>query len=122
MTYRQRFPTALQTDLVLGLLLADETNPRSVGFQLASLLHQITRLQENDEVSVGGSERPLALQALTAVRDSNMARLAHRDAADRFTALEELTGQLQKTLWDLSDALTARYLSHLTASRLTASW
>jgi uncharacterized circularly permuted ATP-grasp superfamily protein/uncharacterized alpha-E superfamily protein len=122
MTYRQRFPTALQTDFVLGLLLADETNPRSVGFQLASLLHQITRLQENDEVSVGGSERPLALQALMAVRDSNMARLAHRDAAGRFTALEELTGQLQKTLWDLSDALTARYLSHLTTSRLTAPW
>ena len=50
-TYRSRYPTVLQTELVLQLLLADESNPRSVGFQLASLLHQINRLQENEEGS-----------------------------------------------------------------------
>ena len=121
-TYRQRYPTALQTDLVLGLLLADETNPRSVGFQLATLLHQITRLQEDDDGGVIGSERPLALRALAAVRESSMARLAHRDAAGRFDALEDLIPQLKTTLWELSDALTARYLSHVAASRLTASF
>ncbi len=31
-TYRRRYPTTLQTDLVLQLLLVDESNPRSVGF------------------------------------------------------------------------------------------
>ena len=121
-TYRQRYPTALQADLVLATLFADETNPRSVGFQLATLLHQITRLQETDDTSVGGTERPLALKALMAVREGSMVQLAHRDASGRFSALEELAEQLKNTLWELSDALTARYLSHLTASRLTRSW
>ena len=37
MTYRYRYLTTLQLAPVLDLLLADETNPRSVGFQLSAL-------------------------------------------------------------------------------------
>jgi uncharacterized alpha-E superfamily protein len=121
-TYRQRYPTALQTDLVLATLFVDETNPRSVGFQLATLLHQITRLQESEDASILATERPLALKALMAVRESSVVHLAHRDAAGRFNAMNELINELRSTLWELSDALGARYLSHLTASRLTRSW
>jgi uncharacterized alpha-E superfamily protein len=60
-TYRSRYPTVLQADLVLHLLLSDESNPRSVGFQLAALLHQINRLQENDKESENSTERELAV-------------------------------------------------------------
>jgi uncharacterized alpha-E superfamily protein len=120
-TYRSRYPTALQTDFVLELLLVDETNPRSVGFQLATLLHQITRLQERDDPSEAGIERPLALKAVTAIRGSNTVALAVRDAEGRFPALDELIEDLKQTLWELSDTLTARYLTHLATSRLTAS-
>jgi uncharacterized alpha-E superfamily protein len=112
----------LQTSLVLDLLLADEINPRSVAFQLASLLHQITRLQEKEENSVTSVERPLATRALTSVRDANMDHLSERDAAGRFALLDALLDDLKMTLWEISDALTGRYLSHLTPSRLTAPW
>ena len=37
MTYRYRYLTSLQLAPLLDLLLVDETNPRSVGFQLAAL-------------------------------------------------------------------------------------
>jgi uncharacterized alpha-E superfamily protein len=121
-TYRSRYPTAVQTDLFLELLLANETNPRSVGFQLASLLHQIHRLQQDEDAGAGVSECALAEEALMLVRESRMTDLARRDAAGRFAALEALNERLRVTLWRLSDALTARYLSHLTASRLTAWW
>src|SRR4029077_10442634 len=47
-TYRTRYPTVLRTQLVLQLLIADESNPRSTVFQLAALLHQIRRLQEKE--------------------------------------------------------------------------
>ena len=36
-TYRSRYLTSLQVDLVLDLLLVDEANPRSIAFQLARL-------------------------------------------------------------------------------------
>jgi uncharacterized circularly permuted ATP-grasp superfamily protein/uncharacterized alpha-E superfamily protein len=120
-TYRTRYPTVLRTDLVLQLLLADESNPRSVGFQLATLLHQINRLQQDEPGGENSIERNLALNAVNSVRSSSMTNLARRDAEGMFNELEELADQLKTTLWQLSDALTARYFSNLTACRLTSS-
>ena len=111
-TYRTRYLTVLRTDLVLELLLADESNPRSVGFQLASLVHQIDRLQENDGAYAEGAERLLAQKALKGVRAAKL---------DDMSSLTKLVEQLKTDLFDLSDALTARYLSHLTPARLTSS-
>ena len=121
-TYRSRYPTVLQTELVLEVLLTDESNPRSVAFQLATLLHQVTRLQELHDRSYDGVERALAVKALAVVRDIRMADISHRDASGRFAALDELVGELKVTLYEISDALTSSYLSHLTASRMTVSW
>ncbi len=44
MTYRRRYRSALQTAPVLDLLLADETNPRSLAFQLAALASHVGNL------------------------------------------------------------------------------
>jgi len=119
-TYRRRYPTVLQLDLVLQLLIADESNPRSVGFQLATLLHQINRLQEKEE-GQNSAERNLATSALEFVRSSRMEDLSRLDADGVFNELDELIGKVKMTLWELSDALTARYFGNVTACRLTAS-
>ena len=118
-TYRTRYPTMLQTDLVLQVLLVDETNPRSVGFQLATLLHQINRLQENDEGSRNSTEHELALKAVNLVRSCRTADLSRREAEGHFPALEELVTELKTTLLELSDALTARYFVNIIACRFT---
>jgi uncharacterized alpha-E superfamily protein len=120
-TYRARYLSVVRTDLVLELLLTDEGNPRSVAFQLASLLHQIDRLQENDPASRERPERPLALQALNAVRKAQTADLARRDGDGRLSQLESLLSEIQELLSQFSDALMADYLTHLISSRLTAS-
>jgi uncharacterized alpha-E superfamily protein len=133
-TYRTRYLSVVRADLVLELLLTDEGNPRSVAFQLASLLHQIDRLQENDPSSRDLPERPLALQALTAVRNahpadlSDLSNLSRRDGDERLTQgdghltqLEDLLSEIHEVLSKLSEALMADYLTHLTSSRLTAS-
>ena len=112
-TYRMRYPTVLQTDLVLQLLLADESNPRSVGFQLATLLHQINRLQENEEAKPDSTERDLALKAVSLVRSSQHGGSFQARDDGNFGALEEIVDQLKTTLWELSDTLTARYFSNL---------
>jgi uncharacterized alpha-E superfamily protein len=120
-TYRSRYPTVLQADLVLQLLLADESNPRSVGFQLATLLHQIHRLHENEDDLQNSTERQMAVNALETVRSNRMADLSRRETDGNFKSLDEVAAQLNTTLWDLSDALTARYFANLTACPLTAS-
>lgn len=120
-TYRARFLSVVRPDLVLQLLLADEGNPRSVAFQLVSLLSQVDRLQEDDPSSRDLLERPLALQALTAVRNAPPDDLFHMDEEKRLPQLGRLLHEVRTVLYQFSDALTADYLSHLTASRLTAS-
>jgi len=121
-TYRSRYPTVLQTELVLEVLLTDESNPRSVAFQLVTLLHQVTRLQELHDRSYDGVERALAVKALAAIRDVRIADIAHRIPTGRFAALDDLIRELKIILYEISDALTSSYLSHLTASRMTVSW
>ena len=66
-TYRTRYPTVVQAESVLEVLMTDESNPRAVAFQLATLLQQVERLQE---IAPGkkGKERELASKALAAVR------------------------------------------------------
>jgi uncharacterized alpha-E superfamily protein len=120
-TYRSRYPTVLRTQLVLQLLIADESNPRSVGFQLATLLHQINRLQEKDAPSESSVERSLASNALNSVRSAKMGEVARRNAEGNFPGLEELAAQLKTTLWNLSDAITSDYFSNLTAFKVTSS-
>jgi len=121
-TYRSRYPTVLQTDLVLEVLLTDESNPRSIAFQLAKLEYQTNRLQDLQVESRDRPEMALAFKALAAIRDVRMAEVSERDESGRFVALDELLGQMKVTLFELSDALTANYLSHLKASRMTVSW
>ena len=47
LTYRSRYLTSMQADLVLDLLLLDEANPRSVAFQLARLREHIDQLPDS---------------------------------------------------------------------------
>ena len=44
MTYRRRYQGSLQTAAVLDLLLADESNPRSLAFQLAAVADDVEHL------------------------------------------------------------------------------
>src|SRR5262249_35211031 len=112
---RRRYPAVLQTDLVLQLLLADESNPRSVAFQLASLLHQIHRLQEKEQDAEHSPERELSLRALNSIRSSSMEEVSRRDPTGNFSGLEELVRQVKATLWELSETLTERYFANLIA-------
>jgi uncharacterized alpha-E superfamily protein len=120
-TYRTRYLTTVRTDYVLELLLADEANPRSVAFQLVNLLEQIQHLPGRDSDETASPEHKLVSKALAQIRQAWMQDLAARDEKGKLSALGELIQQLRGTLFDFSDALTARYLSHLMQSRLATS-
>ncbi len=124
MTYRSRYMTELRADLVLDLLLVDELNPRSIGFQVATLADHVRKLPEREEASPQSRyplEQRLALKALTAVRLARVEELAEPDAKGQRAELARLLETLQNDLLDVSEALTAKYLTHLAPSRLIAS-
>lgn len=112
-TYRSRYLTVLKTNYVLDLLLVDESNPRSVGFQLATLADLSERLPRQGPSERLSMEHRLALKALTAVRLANTEELAEP------AQLTQFLNSLRADVFDLSEALTGRYFNHVVPSRLT---
>ena len=64
-TYRTRHLIDDRVDYVLELLLADETNPRSVAFQLVALLEQVQHLPGRDTDENASPEHRLVSKALS---------------------------------------------------------
>ncbi len=113
-TYRGRYRSALHLPTVLEMLLLDESNPRSLVFQLKRLQEQIRDLPR-DRLGYGLSdEEQLILEALTQLQLSNTSQLAHRsEQTTQRHGLEKLLVRLAQILIEISDVLTHTYFSHV---------
>jgi uncharacterized alpha-E superfamily protein len=120
-TYRSRYLAAIRTRYVLELLLADESNPRSVAFQAVALLDGVHTLPRQKVDATPPAEYTLAKRLRQTIRDINMDDLKRRDANGQRLALEAHLQTVRSGVADLSDAITARYLSHSAPSRLKSS-
>lgn len=118
MTYRRRYQGSVQAAAVLDLLLADETNPRSLVFQIAALADDVEFLPREANVQPRRTpEQRLMLSSLTELRLAEADQLALPDESGQRPRLQELLDRLSANLPALSDALTQTYLSHLQTSR-----
>ena len=112
MTYRRRYRTRVQAHAVIDLLLADETNPRSLVFQLHALEAHVRALpRELGGVGPSPEER-IIVEALTAVRLASIEQLARVDEEGRRPALVALLAQLGAALPAFSEVVSQSYLSH----------
>src|SRR5262249_47219683 len=115
-TYRRRYLSDLQAQPVLDLLLTDETNPRSVAFQLAALGNHLAALpRAATQVHLREEER-VALALLSRVRLAEVGELGRVEAGKRLR-LEKLLALTAQDLGAFSDALTQSYLSHAGEAR-----
>jgi uncharacterized alpha-E superfamily protein len=105
-TYRSRYLTSMQADLVLDLLLVDEANPRSIAFQLARLREHIDKLPESRSLIRRPAEARLALGMLTMVQLADVQELVRPGANGNMPALENLLARLASELRSLSEILT----------------
>jgi uncharacterized alpha-E superfamily protein len=117
LTYRSRYLTSMQADLVLDLLLLDEGNPRSAAFQLARLREHVDQLPESQSRSRRPVEARLALSLVTSVQLAEVPELVRPDADGRWSNLETLLNRLAGDLRLLSETLTRVYFSHSIPSR-----
>ncbi len=123
-TYRSRYLTAIRTRFVLELLLADEANPRSVAFQIAALHDRVAQLPRHDTGESTPRELDLAASLLAQARGTRIDDLKKRHAAagGHRVTLDAHLVTLRQGVATLSNALTARYLTHSAPSRLTSSF
>ena len=103
-TYRARYVSAARWPLVLDLLLNDETNPRSVIFQLDGMISAARRIAPVDKGITLSLLEPLRGD-LEALRDTDRLR---RDSAD----LVDWLGRAGNAGARLSDEVCSRYFSY----------
>jgi uncharacterized alpha-E superfamily protein len=112
-TYRARYLAALQPAPALDLILVDESNPRSLAFQLASIAEHLDRLPEHLGRPFSQPEQKLAHAALSDVRLADV-DVGQDGGPARLSALLDDTNA---RLLGLSDAITRTYFSHIKATR-----
>jgi uncharacterized alpha-E superfamily protein len=117
MTYRYRYMTSLQLAPVLDLLLIDETNPRSVGFQLRALAEHARQLPAKSSPVAEDVETQVVLDSQGRLRLADVEALAQRDPQGARSQLDAFLGDIMSQLWKLSDSVTRTYLTHTAVSR-----
>ncbi len=117
-TYRSRYFTNLRPENVLDLLWKDKANPRSLRFQLDAIVYHLDHLPGYTGAAETPLPQALAGKALNSVLSVVLADLVERDKDGNMPLLEDTARQLKGTLYDISDALSGHYFSHLTSTRL----
>jgi len=82
---------------------------------LLSFMHSLPRRQAE---STPPAEYALAKRLRQLLREASMDEIKRRDANGQRLALEAHLQTVRNAVTDLSDAITARYLSHSASSRL----
>ena len=112
MTYRSRYLLTPQLAPVLDLLLLDETNPRSVAFQLAALVGHLGRLPHDAAEPEDRGEHRIALGALEALRGADIAGLCRRSRDGDRPGLASLLDRVAADLPSVTVGITRTYFSH----------
>ena len=121
LTYRSRYLTSTQPDLVLDLLLLDEANPRSVAFQLEHLRDYVEALPKRTTSARMSPEWRVAVKLLSAVELADASELINRNAAGERGDAEAFLVSLADGLRALSETISRDYFDHTIASRQMAA-
>jgi uncharacterized circularly permuted ATP-grasp superfamily protein/uncharacterized alpha-E superfamily protein len=112
MTYRSRYLANMQLAAVLDLLLIDETNPRSVAYQLVAIADHVDALPRDRDQPLYAREQRLAMSALHTVRMVEIQEFADSHSLGEPGMLERLLKRVEKRVRDLSEEVSHRYLIH----------
>ena len=111
-TYRLRYRVAPEWLPVLDILLRDDTNPRSVAFQVKGLVEYVDKLEQRH----GRFASDVLLPAQAALQ-----ALAPRDLHPDSATTTELLEQLRRAAVAVSDELTLKFFSHAASRSVLSS-
>ena len=119
MTYRGRYLAAVNRAAALDLLLTDESNPRSLSYQLAAIADHVKNLPQDESRPLGTPEERIASSLLHGVRMLELEDLSASGSSDR-TKLDRFFQRVADQLPKLSDLVSHRYLIHAGVPRQMA--
>ncbi len=115
MTYRTRYYTTLQPLAVMDVLMADETNPRSLDFQLSHLVdlyQKLPRHSPDDLQAMRAALGSLRSFDLREIKYPLPGAMTFANGVDGLSRLERFLRELERLLPSWSNNLSSRYFSH----------
>jgi uncharacterized circularly permuted ATP-grasp superfamily protein/uncharacterized alpha-E superfamily protein len=112
MTYRSRYLAAPRLAGVIDLLMCDESNPRSLGFQLAALSAHMDSLSSQRKDEFLSPEQRLMTVLCGIVRTLDVSLLATTTGSDGFIDMEHMMETCSSRLWELSEIISREYFTH----------
>jgi uncharacterized circularly permuted ATP-grasp superfamily protein/uncharacterized alpha-E superfamily protein len=107
-TYRSRYRLDPMLALVLDLLLLDETNPRSLAYQLAAISRHLEALPDARQGVSLAEDRRLILSLLTSIRLADVVAIAEEESR---ATLGRLMHEELQVLPELSNAVARHYFN-----------
>lgn len=121
MTYRNRYLASLQLAPLLDLLLIDDTNPRSIGFQIDALSEHVRALPAAGVDSLRSPESRVIIAAQAAVRLADVEGLAEAESDGELSRLDRFLSLMIEHLSQLYEGVRRSYFTHTGPSRQLGS-
>ncbi len=122
MTYRSRYLSTVQLPAVIDLLLADDSNPRSIAFQIVSIARHIDALPRDQEKAILSREQRLIETLRGNIKLVDIQELCGtRNKRGKRVLIDRLLTRLEGSLYQLSDAIARSYFSHVLPTRSTSA-
>ncbi len=112
MTYRNRYLANIQIAPVLDLLIVDETNPRSILFQLDRICEHVDAFPREDSQAGLSAEQRIARSIHSSVQLADIEDLSSAAAGGDWTLVQKLLGRVVENLPRLSDTISSKFLIH----------
>lgn len=111
--YRRRYRSPMDMSTVLDLIMQDETNPRSLVYQITAINGHISTLpQRGRRARSRGHKLSLEASTLLALADTHELAAVPPESGVR-GPLDQLLARLDHLLKEISTALTESYFSHV---------
>lgn len=112
-TFRRRSGSIMEVAAAVDLVVYDSSNPRSVLYQLDSLVHHLSDLPSRSPGRRLGDDQRLVLEAATMLRLTDAGRMATVDPElQRRPELDAVLGRVDSLLAELLDSLRQTFFAH----------
>ena len=119
LTYRRRYLTHLESHAIADLLLADETNPRSLAFQLSLIDQHLAALPRDLSHPDRNIDQRVLLKMRSSIQLADFIELCSMPGDESHPKFAALLSGVLAQVDELSAALALFYFSHAVVTRET---
>ena len=116
LTYRRRYLTQLEAQAVVDLLIADETSPRAVAFQVAAIDTHLAALPREEGHPRRNPDLQAVMELRTLLRTADLQSACETNGGLRLR-LDRLLVDTTEKINTVSEAVSQMYFSHASVGR-----